>query len=369
MEHERLIIEIAGAEQTDLYTDLITLEVELDDELAGMFRLTLATAPQADGSWPYLDDERLVVWQPVTIAVGFDSGVEELISGFLTHIRPSFDPDPTRSTLELWGMDGSVLMDRVEKRQAWPSQKDSDIAAALFRAYGFTPQMDDTAVIHDEAISTIIQRETDMQFLKRLALRNGYDCYVEGETGYFRRPLLDETPQPLLAAHFGQETTVIRFSAEINALAPTHVSMAQLDRFNKEVLVATVEENTQTALGDTTASALLPPGMESPQTLIGMNTTTGLQEMEALCRGLFDEADWFVTGEGVIDARTYGHVLKPRRTVTIKGVGETYSGIYYVNHVTHTLSAEGYQQAFRVKRNGIKPTGAEDFTAPANGLI
>jgi hypothetical protein len=56
-------------------------------------------------------------------------------------------------------------------------------------------------------------------------------------------------------------------------------------------------------------------------------------------------------------------VLKPRGTVTIKGVGETYSGVYYVAHVTHSFAADGYTQSFRVKRNGLMPTGAEEFSA------
>ncbi|MHC4117211.1 MAG: hypothetical protein ACYSWO_06855 [Planctomycetota bacterium] len=37
MEHENFSIEIEGEEIEDLYPDLIGLEVELDDELAGMF--------------------------------------------------------------------------------------------------------------------------------------------------------------------------------------------------------------------------------------------------------------------------------------------------------------------------------------------
>ena len=39
--------------------------------------------------------------------------------------------------------------------------------------------------------------------------------------------------------------------------------------------------------------------------------------------------------------------------MTIKGVGETYSGIYYVTHVTHVFTADGYTQRFSVKRNAL----------------
>lgn len=191
MEREAFTITINGEEVGDLYQDLVSFEVELDEYLASMFRLQIAIAHHRDGSWTYLDDERFRVWQPVTIIAGLEGETEELISGYITHGKPSFADDLTQCTLEILGMDGSVLMDREEKLKDWPNKKDSDIAAEIFNQYGFTPETEDTVVIHDEAISTTIQREINIQFLQRLALRNGFECYVDGTTGYFRPPRID----------------------------------------------------------------------------------------------------------------------------------------------------------------------------------
>jgi hypothetical protein len=99
-----------------------------------------------------------------------------------------------------------------------------------------------------------------------------------------------------------------------------------------------------------------------------MTAATGLPEMAALCQGLVDEGAWFVTAEGEIAGNQYGHVLKPRGTVTIKGVGATYSGVYYVTHVTHTLTPNGYTQLFRAKRNALMPMGSENFAASSARL-
>lgn len=368
MEHENFKIEIEGEEVSDLYSDLISLEVELEDELASMFRLRIALLLKQDGTWTYLDDERLRVWKKVVITAGLESDTREVISGYITHVRPYFDPDPSQCMLEIWGIDGSVLMDREDKLKDWPNKKDSDIASEIFGLYGFTPEVEDTEVIHDEAISTVIQRETDIQFLKRLALRNGFECYVEGTTGFFRTPQADATPQPVLAVHFGGETNVNRFSIEVNALTPANVAMFQVDRLNKEVLDAAAETSRQEALGATDTAGLLAAGMEAGRVVIGQTVTTGSPEMTALCQGLFHEGEWFVTGEGEVAANQYGAVLKPRGTVTIKGIGETYSGVYYVTHVTHSFTADGYTQFFRVKRNAIMPTGSEDFSASAELL-
>jgi phage protein D len=361
MEREIVTVTIDGEEVSDLYEDLSNVEIELDDELAAMFRLTIGIALQPDGTWTYLDDERFRVWTPVTIAAGLESGPEELISGYITHVKPAFDPDLAQCTLEVWGMDGSALMDREEKLKDWPNKKDSDIAAEIFSLYGLTPETEDTGVTHDEAIATVIQRETDMQFLRRLALRNGFECYVEGTTGYFRPPQIKAPPQPVLAVHFGDETNVKRLALEVNALTPANVAMFQVDRASKAVLDVTVAASQQPALGQTDAAGLLAMGMEPGLVVVGGVVATGQPEMTALCQGLYHQGAWFVTGEGEIAANDYGHVLRARQTVTIKGVGETYSGVYYVTHVTHSFTAEGYTQFFRVKRNGILPTGAEQF--------
>jgi phage protein D len=358
---EHIKITTDGQENTDQYQDLIGLEVELDDELAAMFRLQIRIALQPDGIWTYLDEEGFQVWKPITIEAGFEDGVEPLISGYITHVKPTFAPDPTQCQLEVWGMDGSVLMDREEKLKAWPNKKDSDIATEIFSEYGLTPEVENTTVVHDEAIATIIQRETDIQFLRRLARRNGFECYVEGKTGYFRPPPMDAPPQPVLAIHFGEETNVLRFSLEVNALTPANVAMYQVERASKEVLDVMVETTQQPALGKTKSADLLAEGMNPGLVVVGGVVATGQPEMAALCQGLYDQGIWLVTGEGEIAGNDYGHVLRARQTVTLKGIGETYSGIYYVTHVTHSFSADGYKQLFKVKRNGLLPTGAEQF--------
>ena len=51
--------------------------------------------------------------------------------------------------------------------------------------------------------------------------------------------------------------------------------------------------------------------------------------------------------------------------MSIKGVGETYSGLWYVTHVTHVFTPNGYTQQFPVKRNALMLTGAEDFAGQA----
>jgi hypothetical protein len=362
MAKDSLRVEIGGAEVDGLYDDLLELEVELDAELAGLCRITLALLLRPDGTWSHLDDERLVVWQPITVTAGLADDTRELLSGYITHVRPEFGDDLDRCRLQVWGMDAGVLMDRVDVCKEWPNKKDSDIAEETFRIYSLDTAVTDTVVIHDEEVSTIIQRETDMQFLQRLANRNGFECFVEGRTGHFRPPAVAGSGLPVLAAQFGDETSVTTLGFEVNAFAAADVAMSQVDRLTRTVLDARAEAGVLLPLGARPAGAFLTPGMAPGLVRVGATVATGTPEMVTLCQSLRDRGEWFVTAEGEVDAHRYGAVLTPRTTVVVKGVGETYSGTYYLTRVVHRFTPDGYTQRFTAKRNGLGPTGTEDFT-------
>jgi hypothetical protein len=145
--------------------------------------------------------------------------------------------------------------------------------------------------------------------------------------------------------------------------------MFQLDRTDKTVLDSSSTPGTQQGLGANGADSYLGSDVPAGVVIIGNVATTGGTEMDALTQGLFNEGEWFVTGEGEVSANEYGNILKPRSTVTIKGIGETHSGIYYVTHVNHVFTSDGYTQKFRVKRNALQPTGDEDFSSDSGDLL
>lgn len=369
MQSENIQITFGGAEIPEVYDDLVALEIELDDELTGMFRMKLALLLDSDGAWNYLDDDRFTLWQKVVITAGLEDDSPQLISGYITHLRPDFGDGLEQCVLEIWGMDAGALMDRVDRLRDFTNKRDSDIATLLFKENHLTPRVTDTEIVHDEKVSTIIQRETDMQLLRRLALRNGFECWVDGDVGYFGPPGLAGDPQPVLAVQFGDETTVSRLSLEVNGFATTDVAMHQIDHLSGELLEATADAASEDEMGSSLSNEFLPAGVPPARVVVAQTVTTGAPEMTALAQGLYDDGSWFVTGEGDVIANDYATVLKPRATVTIKGIGDTYSGVYYVTHVTHCFTPDGYQQHFKVKRNALRTTGDEDFGGDGGGLL
>ncbi|MGH7597041.1 MAG: phage late control D family protein [bacterium] len=344
----------------DFFLSLLEMEVEEDHRLAAIFKLKLALARQEDGLWTFLDDERVQLWKKVKISANVEDEEVELITGYITQIKPHIDPDENNSFLEICGMDATSLMSLEEKLKDWPNKSDSDIAREIFQNYNLATEVEDTGVVHDEAVATIIQRETDIQFLKRLARRNGFECFVQGETGFFRKPVLDESPQPVLAAHFGAETNLTSFDARLNALRPAAVEMHQIDTIGKELQDAVAETGEQSQLGRDGALSIEAPNGIASRMFVKHAVATSQPEMQNLCRALFDEAEWFIEAKGEIDSGLYGAILRAKRLVPIKGVGEIFSGIYYVTGVKHIFNIERYTQKFAARRNALAP-GPDDF--------
>ena len=60
-----------------------------------------------------------------------------------------------------------------------------------------------------------------------------------------------------------------------------------------------------------------------------------------------------VRGSGKLDVLRYGHVLRARQLVGVRGVGLAYDGIYYVSSVTHDIKRGEYKQGFTLTRDGL----------------
>jgi len=362
---EVITLSINGEKQDDLIPDLTRIEVEEDVDAASVFRVELALAVNSDGSWRYLDEDRFAVWNRLSIEAGYpDSGVETLIDGYITHVNVHLSNDPEESTLEISGMDASALMDLEEKQLAWTNKKDSEIAQQIFLSYGLSYEVEDTVVRPQESVATVLQTESDIRFLRRLAARNGFECTIQGSKGYFRSPTLDLPPQKILAIQFGAETNLTSLRFRLDGTPATDLEIRRIDPFEKQTVKEMLTEDPRRKLGEKSLSDLQSSAKEG-HLLLKNQIAASSQEMRGRLREAYRGADRFVHVEGEIDSRPYGAVLRSKRLVTIKGAGAQWSGLYYVTRVRHLFTLDGYSQHFEGARNGVGLTGDEAFDAAA----
>jgi phage protein D len=352
-------LSVDGAAQPDLVADVARVEVEEDVDRADAFSVTLSIRQLGDGGWTLVDDERLRPWRRVAVEAGYPDATQTLADGYVTHVDADLREDGDAHVV-LSGLDASALMDLEDRQLAWPNKADSDIARTVFTSYGLTDDVEDTADAHPEAAVTVLQSDTDIRFLRRLAARNGYECRVQGRTGLFRRPDLQEPPQPVLALAFGTETNLVSARFSVEGTPPTEPEIRRVDPFAKQEDRRSLTTTTERLLGADTLEAVRgdqPAG----RALVRRHGAASLTELDAALDGARSGADRFVGVEGEVDSRAYRAVLRAGRLVTIKGAGATHSGLYYVTRVHHVFTPEGYRQRFWARRNGLGLTGEEQF--------
>lgn len=387
----------------DFYGDVESLTVEENLTIAATMRLRLAITLDDNGVWSYLDDARLDVFTKVSVRIGFtgggglagalsgalgaggqgNDGLERVFDGYITAVNTNWGSEPGSTYLEIDAMDTSVLMSLEEKIATWPNLSDGDIVQQIVSSYGVQVNVDSTPTVHQENDTTIIQRDTDIQFVRELAQRNGLEFYFEtdkdsGEViAFMRAPQLEGTPQPDLAIQFGEESNLKSFVARVAGQRPLSVKTTQIDVKANSPNSAQVGDTQLTKLGDTDAIALIggplgalvtPKDVLAQMLLLG-TPTSDATELQTAAQAVRDEAAWLITANGEINSDAYQTVLRPHRMVLVKGAGSRYSGKYYVTHVTHELQADGsYTQKFEARRNARDLDGSEQFAENGLGL-
>ena len=78
-----------------------------------------------------------------------------------------------------------------------------------------------------------------------------------------------------------------------------------------------------------------------------------------------DRLDWAVNEPDFIvirkscrtlDVYRYGHVLKARQLVGVRGAGEAFDGLHFVTSVSSSLKRGEFTQSFSLARNGLVST-------------
>ncbi len=356
----------AGA---DLLAAVQRVEVEDSSEMASMLRLRVAVGVRDDKrGWTIVDDKIFSRLTKIKLDVALGSrSPEPLIKAYVIDSSVAFSNQPGKSVLDVVAMDPTVMMNLEEKTRSWPNMADSDIAEKIIKEHGFSFQGDSTQPTRQEDDVVTIQRSTDIQFLRYLAQRNGFDCYVEtdpqshADTGYFRAPQLQGSPQGVLSINMGEATNVNSFTAHNNMLEPAQVTLEGMNIEDQSDQQANVQTSTYTLLGKTGVLS-----SDQPKQLLQAQTglfQTG--ELQTYAQGMVDRSTWAVSAEGELNAVAYEGLLRAKRTVLVRGAGSLFSGTYFVQRVLHTFTGNGYTQRFTLGRNALGLTGAEDFSITA----
>lgn len=362
-----LLINNAPA-SADLLEALQQIEVEEHASLASMMRLRFSVGSTQDGrGWQFVDDDLFSRLAPMSLLITIGSSLPvPLLTAYVIETSLDLSNNPGQSTFSVVAMDATILMNLEEKVRPWTDMADSDIASLIFGEHGFLPDVENTPILRQQINQTVIQRGTDIEFLRQLAHRNGYECYVTTNPlttlteGHFHPPRLAQPPQGTLTLGLGDAANVNRLHGRFDMMQPTTVQAAGLDIGSQSDQTAAISAAAQSSLGQSSA-------LNGRQPRVRLLSQTGLRdtaELQAQAQALVDQSSWAITMQGDLDTAIFGNILRARQPVLVRGAGQQFSGTYYAESVTHLITTDTYTQQFNLRRNATGLQGTELFGLP-----
>ncbi|MFN7309654.1 MAG: hypothetical protein ACK5S1_02530, partial [bacterium] len=225
-------VRINGEDGSAMYGCIRSITVDEDLDVGTSFSIELSACRNEDGSWPYIGDEQLRVWNRVTIIAIFPTQTEIVVDGYISHLTVATDPQGTHVTAQIRGVDASYALNLEEKRRIWIGKTYEEIVEAILTENELVPRV--TPPEPAPPAPKVAQRGTAWPLIRALARRRGYDFFVSGATAFFRPPNLEGTPQKLIAVNFGDETNCTQISIDADGTAPTEATSEFLDQMTGE---------------------------------------------------------------------------------------------------------------------------------------
>ena len=299
----------------------------------------------------------------VVIALTIGGMTSVLMDGVMTHHELRTDGSPT-STLVIKGKDLTALMDIIELTglpyPAMPPALRVLVALSKYAAFGVIPLVI-PSVLEDVPIpiDRIPRHQgTDYAYIKSLAHDVGYVFYIDpGPTpgtskAYWGPEIKVGSPQPALnvstdGPHNNVKSLSFTFDKEKKELPVVFIQ----EPISKVPIPIPIPDITplNPPLG------VVPP---LPPKITFLNDTANMNPLQAAMRGLAyaGEHSDSVFGTGSLDVQRYGHVLKSRQLVGVRGAGDAFDGLHYVSSVTSTLKRGEFTQSFSLARNALLST-------------
>ncbi|UQT60687.1 hypothetical protein M4V62_39565 [Streptomyces durmitorensis] len=332
---------------------LIGVQVWSSGRQQDAFRLTFALGKDSAVDYGLLRGGYFDPPARVSVAVAMGATFDVLINGIVTDHQVVPSDRPGASRLVVTGDDLSFELALEERSASYPGQSDAEIVEKIVTGYGLRPEVTATDDRPTESMRIPNQQGTDLDYVRRLARRNGFVFFLEPtrlpgvSTAYWGPEPRGPGGQPPLSVGMGPDANVegpITFG--FDAAGPATPQVTILEPRTGLSITIPLPASPLAALSGRPTAALRK---------VTARDAAHLDPVQAVMRAMAmssDAAD-AVTGRGELDAVRYGRVLRPRRSVEVRGAGQSHDGGYYVQEVSHLIERGSYRQSFVLTREGL----------------
>jgi phage protein D len=330
----------------ELHVVVSALDVDLDVEAVSMFSLLLHAGERDQERFVVIDSDQFKPGNEIKIKMGYGSTLDTMIVGEITSLSPEYG-DSGAVEIRINGYDRLYRLGFGRKIRSFRNMKDSDIVSQIAQDWRLTPQVDATDVTHEYLLQN---NQTDREFLTERARILRYEVRVEDKTLFFQKGKEDTSAVTVLT--YGE--SLVEFFPLLSTLNQTSkVEVRGWSVKDKEAVSgeAAVGDAVSKMGGQKTGAKVADEvAGESKRIVTGENVPTKGQAEDTARAALNRAVTEFITGEG----RCIGNPdVKAGKVVELKGLGDRFSGLYYVASSTHSIGPRGYYTFFTVRRTAI----------------
>lgn len=327
----------------EIVNDILEISVEQSLHLPDACTIRLHDWDIEQRQFRWVDDSRLKEGKKVEVQFGYQTNTAAVFKGEITTVEMDAAGHMVPNLI-IHCVSKQHRLHRNRVRKTYQEVTDSDVVQTVGARCGFQVQAEAMTTVRHWVCQN---NQTDYEFLKMIADRNGCRIFVDDDTLHFKKVKDPESPSAELS--WGDDLRSFRPRLTTHGMVD-EVSVHSWDMKAKQAILGTkrASDGMQTAKvgesrkgGQAAAAAF---GGEAKHAIVDWPVDSQ-SEADSIAQSYLDKRETtFIEADGLCVGTT---AISAGETVKVKGVGTRFSGSYYVTSATHTFTpAEGYTTQF-----------------------
>jgi uncharacterized protein len=340
----------------EVVRDILTVSYKDSIQDIDSFDITINNWDAQTRTFKYSDSKLFDPGRRIELSMGYRDAQRTMLKGEITSLRPAF-PAGGGSTLTISGLNILHRFRTQQESHTYIKRTDSQIAEEIGQRLNV-----EVEAVHapgEPVFDYLIQdNQYDIVFLMERARQAGYDIFVEErDSGSGVRTVLAYRPstsvhRPTYRLSYGK--SLIEFQPELTTANQVgKVTVRGWDNAKKEAIeyTATRAELVTKGVGERGGQGTIDKSIEAKAEIVATRPVASQAEAQSLARQILEGiAKEMVKATGSVpglpDIRA-GTVLE------IDGLGERFSGRYFIVASTHAIGDGGYTTQFECRREEL----------------
>ena len=336
----------------EVVRDILSVSYKDSVQDIDSFEISINNWDAATRAFKYSDQKLFDPGQTVELRMGYLNALRPMLKGEITSLRPSF-PAGGGSTLAVSGLNVLHKFRTQQESHTYVQKTDSEIAAEIGNR--LKVRIDPAQRSDEPRFNYLIQdNQYDIIFLMERARRIGYDLVVSEDKGQTVLVFKPSTTvhNPTYRLTYGK--SLIEFQPELTtANQVSKVTVRGWDNVQKKKIeyTATRQEIATKGVGPRGGQDAIEKSVQQKVEVVATKPVESDTEARKLAIEILEGiAKDMVKGTGSVpglpDIRA-GTVLE------IDGLGDRFSGRYFVVSTTHAIGDSGYTTQFECRREEL----------------